>query len=208
VDHAHIVSVMRDPSTPVPPAEPADPAEPVEDGARRSLRALLRAGPVARAIAHGDIRLYRAIRSAARPPALDAVSRFSHLGEHAAVWLVLGAAGMAVDTRRRDRWRRATTAVAGTYLLNTAIKGVFRRARPALEELPHLIATPTALSFPSAHASSSFAAARAYSALLPAGPLYATATAMAVSRVYLGVHYPTDIAAGAVLGTVVGSVGR
>jgi membrane-associated phospholipid phosphatase len=184
------------------------PAEPAEPGARRSLRALLAAGPAGRAIARADLRLYRAIRSAARPPALGAISRFSSLGEHAAIWLVLGAAGMAVDRRRRERWRRAATAVAGTYALNTAIKGVFRRARPTLEDLPALIATPTALSFPSAHASSSFAAARAYSALLPAGPLYGTAAAMALSRVYLGVHYPTDIAAGALLGTVAGSAGR
>jgi membrane-associated phospholipid phosphatase len=181
---------------------------PVEPGARLSLRTLLRAGPLAKAVARADLRLYRLIRAAARPPALEVVGRFSHLGEHAALWLVIGTGGMVVDRRRRDRWRRATVAVGGTYALNTAIKGVFRRARPALEDLPALIATPTALSFPSAHASSSFAAARAYSALVPAGPLYATAAAMALSRVYLGVHYPTDIAAGALLGTITGSAGR
>jgi membrane-associated phospholipid phosphatase len=182
---------------------------PIEPGARESLRARLRGGPLARALARADLRLYRAIRAAARPPAtVAAVSRFSKLGEHAGLWLALGATGMLVDAPRRARWRRATLAVGLTYLGNTAIKGVVRRKRPALEDLPALIATPTALSFPSAHASSSFAAARAFSALLPAVPLYGVASAMAVSRVYLGVHYPTDIAVGAVLGTLAGGRGR
>jgi len=193
---------MRDPSQTPPSSAAAEP------GARRSLRALLRGGPFGQAIARADLRLYRLVRSAARPPALEPIGRFSRLGEHAAVWIVLGLVGMAVDRPRRRRWARALASVVGTYLLNTAIKGVFRRARPAFDDLPALIATPTALSFPSAHASSSFAAARAYSAMLPAAPLYATAAAMGLSRVYLGVHYPTDIAAGALLGTATGSAGR
>jgi undecaprenyl-diphosphatase len=193
---------MRDPSQTAPSSAAAEP------GARRSLRALLRGGPFGQAIARADLRLYRLVRSAARPPALEPIGRFSRLGEHAAVWFVLGLVGLAVDRPRRRRWARALASVVGTYLLNTAIKGVFRRARPAFDDLPALIATPTALSFPSAHASSSFAAARAYSAMLPAAPLYATAAAMGLSRVYLGVHYPSDIAAGALLGTIAGSAGR
>jgi hypothetical protein len=188
-------------SAPAPPA--ADPA------ARRSLRARLRAGPLARAIAAVDVRLYRLLREHGHDPARElAVRRFSRLGEHAAVWLVLGLAGAALDPPRRPSWLRATRSVLVAYALNTVLKTIVRRRRPQLAKLPALISTPTSLSFPSAHASSSFAAARAFSALLPGAPLYATATAMALSRVYLGVHYPSDIAAGALLGTLVGGAGR
>lgn len=182
---------------------------PQDPGARTKRRLLLRGGPLAKAVARTDMVVYRAIRSTARPPGLvRAVSRFSSTGEHAACWLVLGVAGAALDSPRRPRWRRAVTGVALAYLANFGLKNVFRRKRPVLEDLPQLIKTPTALSFPSAHSTSSFAAARAYSALLPAGPLYAVASAMALSRVYLGVHYPTDIVAGATFGTIMGSAAR
>ncbi len=132
----------------------------------------------------------------------------SRLGEHGAVWLALGAAGTALDGANRPRWLRATSAVAVAYACSTSIKLVVGRHRPAVEDLPHLMATPTGLSFPSSHASSSFAAARAFGGLLPSLPLYGAAVAMALSRVYLGVHYPSDIAAGAGVGTAIGSLGR
>jgi decaprenylphosphoryl-5-phosphoribose phosphatase len=149
------------------------------------------------------------VRGFARTPEhVREVRRFSRLGEHGALWLALGAAGAAVDRGNRSRWARATAAVAVAYACSTSIKLVVGRRRPAVEDLPHLMATPTGLSFPSSHASSSFAAARAYGGLVPSVPLYGTALAMALSRVYLGVHFPSDIAAGAGVGTAIGSLGR
>jgi membrane-associated phospholipid phosphatase len=142
------------------------------------------------------------------PPAERVVARFSRTGEHGAVWLAVGAAGWALDPPRRAQWARATGVVAGTFVLNTAIKLIVRRPRPQLPGLPALTSTPTRLSFPSAHSSTSFAGARLYTRLgLPAAPLYALATCLACSRLYLGVHYPSDVLAGAVLGTVVAARG-
>jgi len=150
-----------------------------------------------------DERLLRLARTLCHTPAVErAVGRFSLLGEHAGVWLAIGMAGQALDRPRRARWRRASGTVAGVYALNTAVKLVVRRPRPSLAGLPPLAGTPSRLSFPSAHASTSFAGARCYSRLgLPAAPLYALAVGLSMSRLYLGVHYPSDVLGGALLGT-------
>jgi len=182
-------------------SEPLDPLAPLKQAERRGgLRAWLNAI---------DLSAYRAIRSlATNEDRVAAVRRFSSLGEHGALWLGLGGAGATLDARRRARWRRATLTVGAAYLTSTSIKVAIGRQRPAVEDLPALMATPTGLSFPSSHSSSSFAAAQAYSRLLPPGALYAIAVPMAMSRLFLGVHYPSDILAGAALGTVLGRLGR
>jgi undecaprenyl-diphosphatase len=156
-----------------------------------------------------DLALYRRVRSLAHTPEMVVwVRRYSHLGEHGAVWLVSGTAAALIDRRRRRRWLRATAAVGAAYATSTSIKMAVGRKRPAIEDLPHLMVTPTGLSFPSSHSTSSFAAARAFGALVPGAPLQLAAIAMGFSRLYLGVHYPSDVAAGAALGTLIGSLGR
>ncbi|HET9093667.1 MAG TPA: phosphatase PAP2 family protein [Solirubrobacteraceae bacterium] len=142
-----------------------------------------------------------------------AVARCSRAGEHGACWFAVGGLGIVTSPRgssRRRGFRRGVAATAIAYGLNQAVKFSVRRPRPQLEDLPPLTPVVTQLSFPSAHATTSFAAAAAYSRALPAATpaLYAAAGLLALSRPYLGVHYPSDVLAGAALGTATARVLR
>ena len=152
-----------------------------------------------------DERLLRIARTRWHPRGAErAVIAFSRIGEHGAVWLALGAVGQGLDRRQRARWRRALRAVGLAYALNTGLKLLAGRRRPELAGLPALTGTPTGLAFPSAHAATSFAGALAYARLgLPRAALYAVALGLSGSRVYLGVHHPSDLLGGALLGTAV-----
>ncbi|MGI8429185.1 MAG: phosphatase PAP2 family protein [Solirubrobacteraceae bacterium] len=151
-----------------------------------------------------DHRALTLARTCAHRPRVErAIGAYSRLGEHAACWLALGVAGSVLDRDRvrRRAWLRGVRIVAGAYALNLAVKLAVRRPRPHLSGLPALTPTVSRLSFPSAHATTSWAAARAYRGLAPAAALYGAAGAFAISRPYLGVHYPSDVLAGALIGT-------
>jgi membrane-associated phospholipid phosphatase len=152
-----------------------------------------------------DLRALRLLRTRWHSPAIEAgVVALARAGENGLVWHALAAGGMVLDPARRAVYARSMAVVLATLAANSAVKLAVRRARPALEELPALAPVISGRSYPSAHSSTSFAGARALSKAFPAGPLYGLAVGMALSRPYLGVHYPSDILAGALLGDAMG----
>lgn len=151
-----------------------------------------------------DIALLRQFRTRGHSPAVEtAVRRFSRLGEHGILWYSVSGLGAALSQEHRRTFGRAAGLVLGSFLANQAVKLVARRRRPDLPGLPPLVHTMSDRSYPSAHATTSAAAAVALAPVLPAAPLYAVAAALALSRLYLGVHYPSDTLAGAALGVAV-----
>jgi undecaprenyl-diphosphatase len=153
-----------------------------------------------------DLGLLRLLRTRGHTPLVEtSLLRLAQAGENGLLWNAIATAGGTLSARRRDDYTRAIEIVLATLLINTAVKYAVRRARPVLEEeLPALTPVLSGRSYPSAHASTSFAGARALAdAGLPGTPLRALAVAMALSRPYLGVHYPSDVVAGAFLGDAV-----
>jgi undecaprenyl-diphosphatase len=105
---------------------------------------------------------------------------------------------------------RLGAAAALATILSQSLKRSLGRARPdrAIVGFEALSGNPDRFSFPSGHTAAAFAVAVAFASfpLWLAAPLFAFAVALAVSRVYLGAHYPLDVAAGAVIGTASGLV--
>jgi hypothetical protein len=150
-----------------------------------------------------DLLLLRILRTRAHAPIVEySVVRFSRLGDHATLWFVISSLGALAGPERRV-YRRAGRAVATMLALNYVTKVSIRRARPLLEDLPPLSPTTSTLSYPSAHASTSFAGARVLREVLPPRLVYGLAVAIGLSRPYLGIHYPSDVVAGAAFGTLV-----
>lgn len=162
-------------------------------------------GPLRRA----DAAAYRRVLGM-RSRRLDAVMPpLSRAADRSLAWIVMAGAFAATGPRGRRAAVRGLACVAATsFVANLPGKLIGGRGRPDPLLVPsarRLVRIPTSSSFPSGHAASAFAFAVGAGAEAPAAApaLTALAAAVAFSRVYTGVHYPGDVAAGALLGATI-----
>lgn len=150
-----------------------------------------------------DVAGVRWARGLAHPPVVErALVGLSRATDHSDAWLAAALLGAAVDRPRRAQWLDAGGRVALAELLSRAIKRLIPRQRPRLDGLPPLAPTPSPMSFPSSHTAAAVVAVHAFGGLLPSPLLRSVAVLTAFSRLYLGVHFPSDVIAGAGLGAV------
>jgi undecaprenyl-diphosphatase len=148
----------------------------------------------------------------------------SSAADHSLLWLALGSVRAARVGDPAVAVRLAAALGVESALTNGLIKRVFRRIRPAphpdlrpddgaarLREgpLPYGLRKPVTSSFPSGHATAAFTAATLLADGTRGGVAYfGLAALVAASRVYVGLHHPSDVVAGAALGLVFGAVAR
>jgi membrane-associated phospholipid phosphatase len=142
-----------------------------------------------------------------RTPLLDGVMVFfSGVGDRGVFWLTLAAIGLLFTNRKPAAWRLILAMLCVYLVVDVALKAVFGRPRPyeVLTGLQLLIDRPTSSSFPSTHAALGIAGAVAGTRLFPAGGwlLWVLGLLVGLSRVYIGVHWPTDVVAGGLMGAL------
>jgi undecaprenyl-diphosphatase len=125
-------------------------------------------------------------------------------GSFGIVWLLLAVAISGFSWSRPWLWTRVGVAILAAESSSGALKAWLERDRPPLSDPDPepLVELPVTHSFPSGHATVAFASATVLALAVPRlrVPLYVLAALIAFSRVYVGVHYPFDVLAGAVLG--------
>ncbi len=155
-------------------------------------------------VQHLDHRLMR--RSArARSPQLDrALVGITTAANYSRLWLLIAGALAACGGRAGRRAAGdGTVAIAiAAAVANGPAKLLVRRRRPSWRSWPTLIRMPRSTSFPSGHSAAAFAFATGACSELPvlAPVLVPLAGTVAYSRVHTGVHYPSDVVAGAAIG--------
>jgi membrane-associated phospholipid phosphatase len=157
----------------------------------------------------GEVAALVAMQSAlaGRPGALAAARALSYFGEHSLGWLAVSAIGAAVQpaTRRRG-WLVAGGGAFAAHAAAVVIKRLVRRPRPHHPAVAINVGTPSSLSFPSAHATSTTAAAVLLAKVTGVPLPVMLVPPMALSRVLLGVHYPSDVATGVAVGAAVAAI--
>lgn len=153
----------------------------------------------------GEVAVLVAVQSAltGRPGVLAAARGLSHFGEHSIGWLAVAAVGAVLMPKRSWDWLVAGAGAFAAHAAAVLVKRVVRRKRPHDPAVVVNVGTPSQLSFPSAHATSTTAAAILMGRItgLPLPALLVPP--MALSRMLLGVHYPSDVACGIALGAIV-----
>ncbi|CAN5382438.1 phosphatase PAP2 family protein [soil metagenome] len=153
----------------------------------------------------GEVAVLVAVQSALadKPGVLSVARGMSHFGEHSLGWLAVSGLGALLQPTRRGQWITAGVGAFTAHAAAVLIKRVVRRPRPHDPAVVVNVGVPSKLSFPSAHATSTTAAAvlmgQATGLPLPV----VLVPPMALSRMVLGVHYPSDVAAGVVVGALV-----
>lgn len=151
-----------------------------------------------------DILLF--LQNTVRNPALTPlVKAITVLGNGAILWVLVSAAMLIPEKTRRTGLTSILALLVSLLINNIILKNLVARVRPyeVIEGLVPLIRRPWDYSFPSGHTGSSFAAAWVFYGKLPKRfgiPALVLAGLIGLSRLYLGVHYPTDVLFGVVSG--------
>lgn len=163
---------------------------------------------------HMDDAILMFLQEAVRNVILDPVMKIiTSLGNAGIFWILLTVFLLIPRKTRKIGWMSACALLFSLLINNIFLKNLVARVRPynAIEGLIPIIKKPSEFSFPSGHAGSSFASACVLYRKLPKKfgvPLLVLAILIAFSRLYVGVHYPTDVLAGAVTGIVCSYLGE